>query len=264
MPGSLLQSVNLDSTYTTHWEYTQVGPDRSWANSSTGIMTVPATPAHPFVTGDVMYVRFLSNFTTSITEGKYYAIVVSSTQLKYASTKENALNNISLSIPATIVAPSIGTNGSGIGNTPACGYNFTSFLTAHNPNTWLASSRSADAFDVSKNVRIEVTIQKTKGGSSLALATPNFSSCFGLAFTRTNDVIGWFPGDVASYNINFTGTFRFEIEDRRVSMKVKLVNNSFVTLYTSSQLSPNSAPFYFYANFGLVGTSAADCTITYL
>ena len=264
MPGSLLQSVNLDSTYTTHWEYTQVGPDRSWANSSTGIMTVPATPAHPFVTGDVMYVRFLSNFTTSITEGKYYAIVVSSTQLKYASTKENALNNISLSIPATIVAPSIGTNGSGIGNTPACGYNFTSFLTAHNPNTWLASSRSADAFDVSKNVRIEVTIQKTKGGSSLALATPNFSSCFGLAFMRTNDVIGWFPGDVASYNINFTGTFRFEIEDRRVSMKVKLVNNSFVTLYTSSQLSPNSAPFYFYANFGLVGTSAADCTITYL
>ena len=264
MPGSLLQSVNLDSTYTTHWEYTQVGPDRSWANSSTGIMTVPATPAHPFVTGDVMYVRFLSNFTTSITEGKYYAIVVSSTQLKYASTKENALNNISLSIPATIVAPSIGTNGSGIGNTPACGYNFTSFLTAHNPNTWLASSRSADAFDVSKNVRIEVTIQKTKGGSSLALATPNFSSCFGLAFTRTNDVIGWFPGDAASYNINFTGTFRFEIEDRRVSMKVKLVNNSFVTLYTSSQLSPNSAPFYFYANFGLVGTSAADCTITYL
>jgi hypothetical protein len=269
MPGSLLQSINLGNTYDTFWEYTQTDLSTSWANSSTGIFTVPATPAHPFVTGDVMYVRLFSSTGGAVggqlTAGKYYAIVISSTQLKYASTRENALAGISLNIPANLWAiTSQRTNG--IGNTPDCGYNFFRGNTAFKPDEWLASSRSSNDFDVSTNVRIEVTHNQKRRGASYALATPTFSSCFGLTFWALNSASGlaFFPGDNVSLNEAYTGTVRFEIINRRVSMLGQLTSGSFVTIYTSSELSASSAPFYFYANFGLNSMSATDCTITYL
>ena len=64
MPGSLLQSTNLGNTYNTFWEFTQTTLDTSWANSSTGIFTVPASPAHPFTTGDVMYGYYVQALPT--------------------------------------------------------------------------------------------------------------------------------------------------------------------------------------------------------
>lgn len=262
MPGSLLQSTNLGTAYDTFWDFTQFSLDASWADSSTGIFTVPASPAHPFATGDVMYVRLFSSTGASLINGKYYAIVLSSTQLKYASTRENALAGISLNIPANLWAgTSLRTNG--IGNTPDCGYNFFQVTTAFNPNTWLASSRSSDAFDVSTNVRIEVKHNQMRRGASYALATNNFTTCFGLT-PWLGDRWGFLPTNSSFFNAGLNGIIRFEIINRRVSMLGGLANGTFVTIYTSSELPTSSAPFYFYANFGLNSMSAADCTITYL
>lgn len=253
-------NVFLGNAYNTFWEFTQTTLDTSWADSSTGIFTVPASPAHPFTTGDVMYVRLYNSGGGVVVEGKYYAIVVNATQLRYASTRENALAEISLNIPANLWSGT-GLRTNGVGNTPDCGYNFFHRTAAFNPNTWLASSRSSDAFDVSTNVRIEVTHNQRLRGASYALATPTFSSCFGLSFWHSNG-LARFPGDSVSYN-SYNGNIRFEIIDRRVSLIGQLTNGTFVTTYTSSELAED-LQFYFYGNFGLNSMSATGFTITYL
>ena len=255
MPGSILQSVNLGNAYNTFWDFMKVY-DSSWANSSTGIFTVAS---HPFTTGDVMYVSLRNSSGQLLTSGKYYAIVISSTELKYASTKENALAEISLNIPGNLWAGAPLANG--IGNTPECGYNYFTIPLSYNPTTWISSSRSSDAFDISKNVRIEVTHNLKLRGASYALATPTFNSLFGMTFWREGLIS--FPAFAGRTSSDLTGTLRFEIINRQISMSAKLTDTTFVTLWTSTQISPSSSPFYFYANFGLNNMSATDCTITY-
>lgn len=272
MPGSILQSVISENVYDAYWEFSPrfITDPESWANSSTGIFTVPS---HPFTTGDIMYVSLRLNqpyegFPFRI--GKYYAIVISSTELKHASTKENALNGISLNIPGNLwTVPTDGVL-NGIGNTPDCGYNYFNLVESYKPDTWLSSSRSTDAFDISTNVRIQWTHTPqsltTKQGGSYALATPTFGSFFGVAYWREGLGIGGLPGDNISFQppVGSTGTLRFEIMNREISFWAKLAGESFERLYTTTQLPESLDPLYFHANFGIKNMSATNCTITYL
>lgn len=269
MPGSILQSVISENLYNAFWDFSPEGltNHESWANSSTGIFTVPS---HPFTTGDVMYVslRGQTPYANVLRMGKYYAIVISSTQLKHASTKENALAGISLNIPGDLWTEAV--VGNGIGNTPDCGYNYFDNVDSYDPDTWISSSRSSDAFDISTNVRIQWTHTTqsltTSRGGTYALATPTFGSFLGVTFWREGVGVGGFTGGNVSFHppIGSTRTFRFEIMDRKISLWVKLTDESFQQLYTTIPLPEGLDPFYFYANFGLKNMSATDCTITYL
>ena len=270
MPGSILQSVTSENLYNAFWDFSPQGltNHETWANSSTGIFTVPS---HPFTTGDVMYVSLRNNTTDipfPLRMGKYYAIVISSTELKHASTKENALNGISLNIPGNLWTYAF--VGNGIGNTPDCGYNYFNYADSYKPSTWFSSSRSSDTFDISTNVRIQWTHTAqsltTKRGGSYALATPTFDSFLGVAFWRDGLGVGGINGGDMSFDppVGSTGTFRFEIMNRKISLWVKLIDESFQQLYTSTPILESLDPLYFHANFGLKNMSATNCTITYL
>ena len=191
--------------------------------------------------------------------------------MKHASTKENALNGISLNIPENLWAtvPSAGGVYNGIGNTPDCGYNYFDLVESYKPATWLSSSRSTDAFDISTNVRIQWTHTPqsltTKQGGSYALATPTFSSFLGVAYWREGLAVGGFTGNTSFHPpIGSTGTLRIEIMNREISFWAKLAGESFQQLYTTTQLPESLDPLYFHANFGLKNMSATNCTITYL
>ena len=271
MPGSILQSVISGNVYDAYWEFSPrfITDPEIWANSSTGIFTAPS---HPFTTGDIMYVSLRGNNGFPLRIGKYYAIVISSTELKHASTKENALNGISLNIPGNLWTVPTQPQGvyNGIGNTPDCGYNYFDLVESYKPDTWLSSSRSTDAFDISTNVRIQWTHTPqsltTKQGGSYALATPTFGSFFGVAYWREGLGIGGLPGGNISFQppVGSTGTLRFEIMNREISFWAKLAGESFQRLYTTTQLPESFDPLYFHANFGIKNMSATNCTITYL
>lgn len=269
MPGSTIQAI-LPSPYQTAWSFSQFGGGGAgtWADSTNSTFTVTS---HPFITGDVIYVRlFNTNSSLATTQIKYYAIVVSTTQLRYASTYQNAINGVSLSIPSALWT----SGASGISNNPVIGYNSMTY-SAFYSGIWNASSKSLTAFSSRSKVRIELEFLTGDGSAICAnafLGTANFSYVCGFYqdASRVNTV-GETSNNSAGYNSStiqvtqqlLPPVVRFTIENNRISIAIKLNDGSFMTRFTSSLLSSNLDPLYLFVNMGLNGLGYKNCTITY-
>ena len=266
MPGSTIASV-LSYPYLTPWSSSTMGGGGSgtWADSTNSTFTVTS---HPFVTGDVMYVKLFSTTNQALTNTqKYYAIVVSPTQLKYASSYANAIANIALSIPAslsTVVQ-------SGIGNHPDVGHQGFNNVRFYDPATWMASSISTVSFASTQNVQIDLTITGSSQPMSASLFTKSLSYVSGFfQASFLQSVVG--EGSLASYEINILqntsqilpAVVRFTLQDRRVTIAVKLNNGTYLTRRIGILLATNLDPLFFAVNMGINGYNANNCTITYL
>ena len=265
MPGSTIASV-LSYPYLTPWSYSTLGGGGSgtWADSTNSTFTVTS---HPFVTGDVMYVRLFTSGGTFTNTQKYYAIVVSATQLKYASSYANAIANIALSIPAslsTVVQ-------SGIGNHLDVGHQGFNNARFYDPATWMASSISTVSFASTQNVQIDLTITGSGQPMSASLFTKSLSYVSGFYQANSfQSVVG--EGSLASYEMNILqntsqilpAVVRFTLQNRRVIIAVKLNNGTYLTRRTGILLATNLDPLFFAVNMGINGYNANNCTITYL
>ena len=268
MPGSTIASV-LSSPYLTPWSYSTTGGGGSgtWADSTNSTFTVAS---HPFVTGDVMYVKLFTNGVLPFTSTqKYYAIVVSPTQLKYASSYANAIAGTSLAIPA-----SLATNvQSAIGNHPNIGYGAALFSAGfYNPATWMASSISTVSFASTENVQIDFTLVGSGDNPmSASLFTKSLSYVCGFFQSNSSQSVAGegsstlYGGSVLQNTSQILpAVVRFTLQNRRVNIAVKLNNNSYLTRLAGSLLATNLDPLFFAINMGINGYNANNCTITYL
>lgn len=268
MPGSTI-TANLIAPYTSPWSFSTTGGGGSgtWANSTNSTFTVPA---HPFVTGDVMYVRLFNTNLQPVTGmQKYYAIFVSPTQLRYASSYANAIAGTALTIPSalsTVVQ-------NAIGNHPNIGYASIFDPGFYNPSTWMASSVSVNSFASTENIRIDFTLSGS-GGIPISASLFTKSLSYICGFYQDNflqSVVG--EGNSSTYTFsnqqqNFTQTVpavvRFTLQNRRISTAIRLNSGTYLTRFTSSLLATNLDPLFFAVNMGINGYNANNCTITYL
>lgn len=270
MPGSTIQAI-LPSPYQTAWSFSQNGGGGAgtWANSTNSTFTVPS---HPFTTGDVIYVRLFSSDSNLVVTSKvrYFAIVVSATQLRYANTYQDAINGTALPIPA-----SLPTNvASAIGNHPAIGYSAV-YTPIFYTNIWNSSSKSLVAFSPQSKVRIELEFLTGGDNSPICanafLGTANFSYVCGFvqnafrlnAVGETTGTSYTFANEIQVTQQLLPPVVRFTIENNRISTAIKLNNGSFMTRFTSSLLASNLDPLYLFVNMGLNGLGYKNCTITY-
>jgi hypothetical protein len=266
MPGSTI-TANLIAPYTSPWSFSTTGGGGSgtWADSTNSTFTVPA---HPFVTGDVMYVRLFNTAMQPVTgTQKYYAIVVSPTQLRYASSYANAIADIALSIPASLSTIIL----SGIGNHPDVGHQGFNSARFYDPATWMASSISTVSFASTQNVQIDFTLTGDNQPMSASLFTKSFSYVSGFFQANGRQPVAG-EGSSASYEMSISqntsqklpAVVRFTLQNRRVTIAVKLNDGTYQVRRTGSLLSTNLAPLFFAVNMGINGYNANNCTITYL
>jgi hypothetical protein len=273
MSGSTLTAA-LSAPYTSPWSFSTSGGGGSgtWADSTNSTFTVGS---HPFTTGDVIYVKLFNNALALTTpNGKYYAIVVNSTQLRYASTLSNALNGVALSIPAslsTVVQ-------SAIGNHPFIGYVPEMQNAFYNPSLWMSSSVSLVSFASTQNVRIDFAMSSNANlPMSVAIATKSVgtSGSYVCGFAQADSqqsVVGEAVGTgfytFGNYIQNTSQTLpavaRFTLQNRRVSTAIRLNNGTYFTRFTGSLLPTSQEPLFFVANMGINGYNVNNCTITYL
>lgn len=104
MPGSSITCTGLSSIYDTHYYVahstgsTLLGLSIDPTNDTFNVDTSKAA-AFPFLTGDVFYFGNNNLFT------KYFAIRISGTSIKAATTYENAINNIAVDLTITDATP---------------------------------------------------------------------------------------------------------------------------------------------------------------
>lgn len=267
MPGSTLNSV-LQYPYLTRWSYSSTSG--SWANSTNNIFTVPS---HPFVTGDVIYVALYNNNQNLVTSvRKYYAIVLSPTTLQYANTYNDAMLGIALPIPvlSTTVLSSIE-------NIPPVGaYAILYNAGFYDPNTWNSSSWSNVSFNSSQNVRIDLTLSNENYQmAAIRTKSASTSSSYVCGFCQTNyfqsivgEAIGTnsytFGNMVQNIQQALPATIRFSLENKRVSIAIKMNNGTYFTRFTGSIIADNTPPLFLGVGMGLNALNVNNCTITYL
>lgn len=105
MPGSSITCTGLSNVYDTHYFVahstgsTLLGLSIDPTNDTFNVDTSKAA-AFPFLTGDVFYFGVFNIFT------KYFAIRISATSIKAATTYENAINGIAVDLTITDATPS--------------------------------------------------------------------------------------------------------------------------------------------------------------
>lgn len=268
MPGSLI-TANLSAPYITPWSAGANGGGGAgtWADSTNSTFTVTS---HPFTTGDVMYVRLFNPSGSLVTtQQKYYAIVVSATQLKYASSLQNALDGNALAIPSSLwIAVQ-----NAIGNHPFIGYSSPYETNFYRASTWIASAKSLQGFSVTESVQIDFALSSNGGAPiSVSMATESHSYVWGF-FQDVNRQSVCGEGNTSTYTFAdsvqntqqlLPATIRFTLQNRRLSTAIKLINGSYVTRRTGSLLSTSLSPLYLYINMGMNGYNINNCTLTYL
>ena len=271
MPGSGI-TAKLEVPYVTPWSFSENagGGSGTWADSTNNTFTVPASPNHPFVTGDVMYVRLWNGANILVTPMvKYYAIVISATQLKYASSYANAIAGTALTIPSAL-STVLGIR-SGIGNHPNVGYNGQYDPNFYNPATWMASSVSTISFASTEKIQIDFTFSNP-GEITASLFTKSLSYICGF-YQSLNPVSIVGEGNATNYTIGnalqnnmqaVPPVARFTLQNRRVSIAIRLNDGTYLTRFTGSVLATNLDPLFFAVNMGINGYNANNCTITYL
>jgi hypothetical protein len=258
MPGSTIKAV-LNEPYLTSWI-------AGVLSNNVGSFTVVS---HPFTTGDVIYVKLFINGFLQTTQPKYFVIVDSPTQLRYASSFANAIAGVALSIPQGLTV-----NQSGLGNTPTIGASHPQYPMLYNPSTWMASSRSVVSFSPTSNVHIDFTISTYAERAAVIhtqnLGTSNSYVCGLSAIGGIFQQSGTLTASPNPININYlpgSTTFpisgRFTLQNSRISLSVKQINQSYLTVFTSNIIPGSTDPLFFSACFGLNDQDFNNCTITY-
>lgn len=266
MPGSTLSSQSLPSLYNSAF---RISFNRSQVDTVNNYINV----THNFTTGDYLWIYM--QYYGYVYKNRVFAIVNSSSQIRIASSKSNALANIPIDLSS--ITPS---QFSGDGH-------LSNILTREGCNPALfapsyaqASSKSTISFAPSDSVQIDIESSSIgEGRSMFGLMTTNetYLAVCGLfngsGFGSVNDgfgSLGVYIGDTVlgagsslRYDLNSPRVIRFVLQGNRVKIYCK-ASGAYVLGFTSNLLSNLLPPLVFFTNFGLNGLSVNNCTITYL
>jgi hypothetical protein len=269
MPGSTLSSQSLPSLYNSAF---RISFNRSQVDTVNNYINV----THNFTTGDYLWIYMRQGSGTIPTYiNRVFAIVNSSSQIRIASSKSNALANIPIDLSS--ITPSAFLEPGELSNTLTLQ---VINLTRLAPSYAQASSKSTISFAPSDSVQIDIESSSIgEGRSTFGLMTTNetYLAVCGLfngsGYGSVNDgygSLGVYIGDTVlgassplRYDLNSPRAIRFVLQGNRVKIYYK-ASGAYVLGFTSNLLSNLLPPLVFFTNFGLNGLSVNNCTITYL
>lgn len=267
MPGSTIASQNLSAFYNTAY---QVSFTRSQYDTTNNRINV----THSFTTGDLLYIYMQQ--LGNIYRNRVFAIADSSSQLRIASTRNDALAGTAITLSSIWTSTSefsIAT----LSNTLTT-YSWSKELVL--PSISQSSAKSTISFSPSTSVQIDLQTTSIGEGRSwfgLITTTESYAAYCGLLntsrFGSTTDGYGsagvW-AGDTVlggssptRYDVNTPRAVRFLLQNNKISISYR-ANNAYVVGFTSNTLSNSLPPLVFFVCFGLNNLNINNCTITYL
>lgn len=282
MPGSSITCTGLSSIYDTNYFIAHGGPGSVYlglsidpSNDTFNVDTSKAA-AFPFFTGDVFYFSVSNIFT------KYFAIRISATSIKAATTYENAINNIAVDLTITDATPTstivsykyclsntLATGGTGImksanyyvsSNWPSStvssiklgvGQNFTySFIIKQGTMTGIKSigSNFVNSDPTTNDFALGILYPFVASGLPYLIGRESNSPATNNGFNRTSIPVG-----------NVTGQFR--CVNKVISFDY-IASGVTTTVYSTSALTiTNQLEIFCYSGTNNAGLT--DCIITY-
>jgi hypothetical protein len=260
--GSTLTCQGLSTAYNTNFHVWN-GTGGLVIESETDIFSVTGNKQFPFSTGDMVYYGSIFSNQTSVF--LYYAIRISETEIKLATTYENAIAGIPLNI--TFNSPS--TNNSyfqyQIGSSPlALLHGGPSLWSASviNPSFWQSRSFSTTTFSITENISFEcnlnqaclVGISTVSGSYRIGGGTQKSPGPSFIMRSTIGDVRGLLNLPVSQLKITVLN---------KSILFSRLSGGSYITFHTTTPLTTQE-PLRFYACLGTNNTGLTNCKITYL
>lgn len=300
MPGSSIIQTGLSNVYNSRYLATN-----NWNVSVFSGLTIvndtltvePPAQNFPFATGDRVYF-FDSTVLASLPDAAnnyqftlYYAIRISATQIKLATSYENAIAGTAITIADFTNKTVSGTNFNNrvISNVTApvinreLLYDNTSFFASK----WNSSAVSSQSFFISDQVRLEfdlpecsmaglISLEKRETGIPVygfGLLRPGSKTLLGIGDTfsnMTDNICGRsITGETSAdrfffpFSPGWNGRLRITVQNNTISVAMSVNNGAtFTTMFTTSQLSITS-PLNFFAYNSLNNTGLTNCTINY-
>jgi len=269
MPGSIITCQGLSSAYNTRFIATN-----STNNVTPGGLTIDAATdtlnldlsytatfpypiggiPFPFNTGDIVFWQRV----------KYYAIRLSSTSIKLATSYANAINNIAVNITSNSTLADVSNWNQQVSNTPMIVETAVSLSNnfALNKDNWQSSAFSAVSFLITENIRFDFTVDPFP--CLAGISTVSGSYVIGIG----RDLLGTTTGRETT-----GGSFHFGQGQQRLDVRMTLQNqiitvarkdgSSYTTVYTTTALNITE-PLRFFAFLGINNIKIQNCIITYL
>lgn len=276
MPGSIITCTGLPSTYNSFYmaqNATSSGFAGLTIDASTDTFNVGVPASNfPFLTGETVYYAFTAANLTLVT--RYYAIRLSSTSIKLATSVANAFAGTAVDLTTNSLSTNTANNQHQISNVMMLlhsGPDF-SYNNIFNRANYQGSAYSTINFSITENIRFEFTIDaytfagivtttETYGiGVGIAKSSGPNNAILGREWNDSTNIGRWQMG---SAGVITSARITLTISNRVVTVATGTVATGGITYYTTATIT-NTEQFRFFAYFSLNNTAVRDCVITYL
>ena len=270
MPGSILACQSLSGVYDSYYNVYN-GNNASFkgltidaANDTFNVDTNFGL-AFPFNTGDVVYYGNSSGNFNLVT--RYYAIKISTTSIKVATTYANAIAGIAVDLTVSSTNTNLSFFQHQISNVFLMAHTGPSlpYTNIFNKNNWQSLAFSTINFSITENIRFDFTIESF---AFAGISTISGSYAIGLGIDAGTNVIGRESTGIGNTNRFSVGTglrsdVRITVLNRIITVSKKETNGTYTTVYTTTTIGSLES-FRFFAYFGINNTKLQNCVITYL
>lgn len=270
MPGSIITCQGLSTRYNSY--YGIFNGD----NSSFGGLTIDAatdtfnvdpsfaaTLPFPFETGDIVYYWHYFGHP-QVT--RYFAIRLSATSIKVATSYANAINNIAVDLTVNSTNTNLFYYQHQISNAVLMFHTGPAMESTNyfSKDIWQSSAFSSINFSITESIAFDFTIEKYV---MCGIQTVSGSYGIGMGLDPSN-IIGRETTGTAltnrfSYASSLGTNLRIRVQNSIISIQRKETNGSYTTIYTTTTIT-NTERFRFFAYFSLNNTKLSNCIITYL
>lgn len=273
MPGSIITCQGLSTVYNSYYGIANAASGGNpflglTIDAATDTFNVDsafaATVPFPFQTGDVVYYGTSSNITLVT---RYFAIRLSATSIKVATSYANAINGIAVDLTTNSTNTNFAHYQHQISNAVLMVHTSdTMGITNYfNKDLWQSSSFSTLNFGITENIAFDFTIENY---GMCGIQTVSGSYGIGVGAVHGNAIIGRETTGTALtnrfwYAFSLGTNLRIRIQSSIITIQRKETNGSYTTIYTTTTIT-NTERFRFFAYFSLNNTKLSNCIITYL
>lgn len=288
MPGSKITCQGLSSAYNSLYIATNNRLNNGEFSGltivdNTLVVQSPATN-FPFTTGDIVYFTPAGYFADFIVPPTiYYAIVISPTQMRLATTLQNAQQSIFVTLAPSNSSNFGINNGTYLQKVVSNSRIYQSVQNSFYDNShlkkseWLSSAYSSQVFFLQNKIRIDFTLNGYGVVAGIATTSttnniPNYAISVGRGDGSHTPGVGamimestgsaYSPFSKRGNTPTGINSIRMTINSGVISVAY-LSGGSYITAYTTVPLS-NTTPCRFFSFNSINGTGLTDCTITYL
>ena len=276
MPGSIITCQGLSSTYNSRYAITNGYNNWGYNNTFQGLTIDAASDTFnvdtsvalpfPFQTGDVVYYGYSSSNLTNVT--KYFAIRISNTSIKVASTYANALNGIAVDLTINSTNTNYNFYQHQISNVfSVLHHGFAlPYNNAFELGMWQSSALSVISLNISQNFIYEFTfafsdvmtgIRTLSGSYAIGIMYPYYGG-----YVMGRETTGTTQTNRFNAIIGSNITFRFTCANKIITFSQKQ-GSTFVNIYSTAPLTSITEPLQIFSYMGLNGTQISNCTLTY-